>query len=66
MRKFLILAINIEDDRLSRLDGVLGCAVGDLLVKYFGLPHGGNPLQSTFWELVVSKVGKRLDGWRKS
>lgn len=62
----MILAIDIEDDRLSSLAGVLGCAVGDWLVKYFGLSPGGNPLQSTFWELVISNVGKRLDGWRKS
>ena len=31
-----------------------------------GLPFGGNPQKIDFWELVVTKVAKRLDGWKKS
>lgn len=29
-----------------------------------GLPLGGNPLYAEFWELVSSKIAKRLDRWR--
>ena len=25
---------------------------------------GGNPTKKTLWELVVTKVAKRLDGWK--
>ncbi|KAL5538425.1 hypothetical protein UlMin_043523 [Ulmus minor] len=35
-------------------------------MKYLGLPLGGNPNSTEFWNPVVEKVGKRLDGWKKS
>ena len=43
----------------------LGCEVGDWPIKYLGLPLGGNP-RKEFWELLFSKVAKRLDGWKKT
>lgn len=64
--KNVILGLNLEEDRLSRLVSVVGCTVGSWPVKYVGLPLGGNPLQTTFWDLVVSGVAKRLDGWKKA
>ena len=30
------------------------------------MPLGGNPCSRTFWELVISKVAKRLDGWKRT
>ena len=30
-----------------------------------GLPLGGHPRKLDFWDLVVNKVAKRLDGWKK-
>ena len=27
---------------------------------------GGNPTRKTFWELVLTKVAKRLDGWKRA
>ena len=32
---------------------------------YLGLPLGGNPRSRNFWDLVISKVAKRLDSWKK-
>ena len=33
---------------------------------YLRLPLGGNPCSSLFWEPVVRKFWKRLDGWKRS
>ena len=30
------------------------------------MPLGGNPCSTTFWEPVITKVAKRLDGWKKA
>ena len=34
--------------------------------KYLGTPLGGNLCCGEFWELVISKVAKRLDGWKRA
>lgn len=54
--KSIILGINMEEERLTSLAGVFGCAIGSWLVKYSGLSFGGNPLQPAFWEPVVCPV----------
>ena len=33
-------------------------------LKYLGFCFGGNPLSLAFWNPVVGKVGKQLDGWK--
>ncbi|KAL5575095.1 hypothetical protein UlMin_016794 [Ulmus minor] len=35
-------------------------------MKYLGLPLGGNPNSAEFWNPVIEKVSKRLDGWKKA
>ncbi|EXB29684.1 hypothetical protein L484_013458 [Morus notabilis] len=37
-----------------------------LKFKYLGLPLGGNPLQAAFWDLGITRVSRRLDGWKKA
>ena len=34
-------------------------------MKYLGLPLGGNLLSKEFWNPVLEKVSKRLEGWKK-
>ena len=31
-----------------------------------GLPLGGNPKACGFWDLVIERILKRLDGWQKA
>ena len=33
--------------------------------QMFGSSLGGNPLKADFWELLRSKIAKRLDRWKK-
>ncbi|EXB23112.1 Electron transfer flavoprotein-ubiquinone oxidoreductase [Morus notabilis] len=49
-----------QENRLSRLARVVGCSVGLWPVKYLGLPLGGKPLQTAFWDPVITRVAKRI------
>ena len=66
LTKSTLLGINIDDDLLQNLALLSSCEVGVCPIKYLGLPLGGNPRKQDFWEPVVSKVKKRLDGWKKA
>ena len=65
MGKSVLLGINIEERIVTNLANSIGCSVGCWPTKYLGLPLGSNPLSADFWEPVVVKVSKRLDGWKK-
>ncbi|KAL5548696.1 hypothetical protein UlMin_003927 [Ulmus minor] len=66
MNKSSLAGIHMEDEEVMALAAVVGCEKGYWPMKYLGLPLGGNPNSTEFWNPVVEKVGKRLDGWKKS
>ena len=66
LRKSIILGINTDGDLLHNLSTLSGCEVGVWPIRYLGLPLGGNSRKIDFWEPVVNKVAKRLDGWKKT
>ncbi|KAL5550481.1 hypothetical protein UlMin_000657 [Ulmus minor] len=66
MNKSSLAGIHMEDEEVMALAAVVGCEKGSSPMKYLGLPLGGNPNSTEFWNPVVEKVGKRLDGWKKS
>ena len=66
MSKSILLGINTDEVLLQELAESTGCELGDWPIKYLGLPLGGNPPRIEFWDPVVSKVAKRLDGWKKA
>ncbi|KAL5572344.1 hypothetical protein UlMin_021941 [Ulmus minor] len=66
MNKSSLAGIHMEDEEVMALAVVVGCEKGSWPMKYIGLPLGGNPNSTEFWNPVVEKVGKRLDGWKKA
>ena len=62
MGKSTILGMGVEDEFLASTAKLLGCEVGVWPTKYLVMPLGGNPCCRDFWEPVLSKVAKRLDG----
>ncbi|KAL5552494.1 hypothetical protein UlMin_039895 [Ulmus minor] len=66
MNKSSLAGIHMEDEEVMALAVVVGCEKGSWPMKYLGLPLGGNPNSTEFWNPVVEKVGKRLDGWKKA
>ena len=66
LSKSILLDINTDSVLLQELATLSGCDLGEWPIKYLGLPLGGNPQMIDFWDLVVTKVAKRLDGWKKT
>ena len=66
LTKSTLLGINTDEVLLQELAESTGCELGDWPIKYSGLPLGGNPRQIDFWDPLVNKVAKRLDGWKKA
>ena len=65
MGKRIILGMGVDDETVTFMAESLGCEVGQWPTKYLGMPLGGNPCCGDFWEPVISKVAKRLDGWKR-
>ncbi|RVW80650.1 hypothetical protein CK203_044356 [Vitis vinifera] len=40
--------------------------VSEWPLSYLGLPLGGNPKTISFWDPVVERISRRLDGWKKA
>ncbi|KAJ9693399.1 hypothetical protein PVL29_012251 [Vitis rotundifolia] len=45
---------------------MLDCKISDWPISYLGLPLGGNPTASGFWNPVIERISRRLDGWQKA
>ena len=66
MGKSSVVGLNIEDDRLANIALELGCSSGSWPpLNYLGLPLGGNPSSLSFWNPVIERVAKRVEGWHK-
>ncbi|KAJ9680329.1 hypothetical protein PVL29_019598 [Vitis rotundifolia] len=61
-----IYGINLEQNHLSRLAELLDCKASGWPIPYLGLPLGGNPKTCGFWDPVVERISRRLDGWQKA
>ena len=66
LEKSSIVGINTNQEMVSQLASVLDCQETEWPLSYLGLPLGGNPNSIGFWDPVVEKVARRLDGWKKA
>ncbi|KAJ9701102.1 hypothetical protein PVL29_006450 [Vitis rotundifolia] len=66
LEKRTILGINTGQELLSSLALVFYCRVSEWPSSYLGLPLGGNPKTIGFWDPVVERISRRLDGWKKA
>ena len=66
LEKSTISGINTRHELLSSLASVLDCRVLEWPLSYLGLPLGGNPKTIGFWDPVVERISRRLDGWKKA
>ena len=62
--KTILLGLGIEEQFVTSLANSMGCEVGLWPTTYLGMPLGGHPCSRIFWEPVLNKVVKRLDGWK--
>ncbi|RVW70928.1 hypothetical protein CK203_050584 [Vitis vinifera] len=61
-----IYGINFDQNHLSRLAKLLDCKASGWPILYLGLPLGGNPKACGFWDPVIERISRRLNGWQKA
>ncbi|RVX14536.1 putative mitochondrial protein [Vitis vinifera] len=61
-----IYDINLDQNHLSGLVELLDCKASGWPILYLGLPLGGNPKACGFWDPVIERISRRLDGWQKA
>ena len=61
-----IYGINLDQAHLSRLAEMLDCKASDWPILYLGLPLGGNPRAGGFWDPVIERISRSLDGWQNA
>lgn len=57
-----MVGINLPYDQVNRVAEVMGCPVESFLMKYFGLPLGGDPSDGFFRASVLKRLDK---SWKK-
>ncbi|RVW17848.1 Isoamylase 3, chloroplastic [Vitis vinifera] len=60
-----IYGINLEQNQLSKLVELLDCKASVWPILYLSLPLGGNPKACGFWDPVIVRILRRLDGRQK-
>ncbi|KAM7480816.1 hypothetical protein LguiB_005399 [Lonicera macranthoides] len=63
--KSTLVGINLNEEDMVSLSRVSGCEIGSWPMSYLGMPLGDNPIRVGFWNPVVEKISKRLEGWLK-
>ncbi|KAL5543250.1 hypothetical protein UlMin_010960 [Ulmus minor] len=66
MNKSSLAGISLTEEEVGVLASEVGCEKGSWPMKYLGLPLRGNLNSAEFWNPVIEKVSKRLDGWKKA
>ena len=66
MAKSTLLGLRADEEMVQSLADLVGCEAGAWPITYLGMPLGGNPYCRSFWESVITKVAKRLDGWKRA
>ena len=61
-----IFGINLDQNHLSRLALLLDYKASYWPILYLGLPLGGNPTVCGFWDPMIERISRRLDGWQKA
>ena len=61
-----IYGINLEQNHLFRLVEMLDCKASGWPILYLGLHLGRNPKACGFWDPVIERISRRLDGWKKA
>ncbi|WKA01909.1 hypothetical protein VitviT2T_020160 [Vitis vinifera] len=61
-----IYGINLDQNHISRLAELLECKASGWPMLYLGLSLEGNPKAYGFWDSVIERISRRLNGWQKA
>ena len=54
-----------EENNLDALANILSCRVGNLPLKYLGMPLGTSFKTTSIWNLILEKIEKKLSAWKR-
>ena len=57
-----LFGINLDQNHLSKLVKLLDCKASDWAILYLGLLLGRNPKACGFWDPMIERILRRLDG----
>ena len=52
-------------NNLDTLANILSCSVGNLPMKYLGMPLGTSFKTASIWNPILEKMEKKLSGWKR-
>ncbi|KAL4278289.1 hypothetical protein GQ457_03G023340 [Hibiscus cannabinus] len=56
----------VEESMVNDIATIFGCSMGDLPVKYLGLPLGINSRSMQMWDPLIARFRQKLAGWKRS
>ncbi|XP_058733701.1 uncharacterized protein LOC131605347 [Vicia villosa] len=62
--KSKLIDINVNNAFLEAVSNVLSCKVEESNFYFLGIPVGFNPRKVETWRPIISKMRKRLSGWK--
>jgi hypothetical protein len=54
----------VQQDEKERLANMLNCVMGELPLKYLGIPVSNKHLNISAFSFLIQKLHKRVDPWR--
>ncbi|KAI5417416.1 hypothetical protein KIW84_042139 [Lathyrus oleraceus] len=63
-KKSKLYGVHVEDFILESASSFLACKLEKIPFTFLGIPIGGNHRRRLFWSMMLSKMKKRLSGWR--
>ncbi|KAI5447832.1 hypothetical protein KIW84_015326 [Lathyrus oleraceus] len=64
LKKSKLYGVHVEDFILESASSFLACKLEKIPFTFLGIPIGGNHRRRLFWSMMLSKMKKRLSGWR--
>lgn len=59
-----VYVFGVQQDEKERLANMLNCVLGELPLKYLGIPVSNKHLNISAFSFLIQKLHKRLDPWR--
>lgn len=59
-----LIPMNLDEEDTHRIAHIFGCPVGDLPIKYLGIPLHHDKLRREDIQPLIDKILRRIEGWK--
>ncbi|GJS23025.1 putative RNA-directed DNA polymerase, eukaryota, reverse transcriptase zinc-binding domain protein [Tanacetum coccineum] len=64
VNKCNVLGVGVSNEEVSNLAKIIGCGAAKFLLKYLGVPVGGNMARCSNWNAIIQKFSSKLSLWK--